>query len=316
MYRCRNPRIVAGAVQLDAALLEAADPQHRAQQLDARSRSADRRLVGHDGRSSVDRSPSGRPSSRAFSRRRMILPLRVLGRSSAKLDLARGHGGAQPLAGEPHELPPQLVGRLRARVQRHEGLDDLAGDLVGHADHARLDHRRVLDQHALDLEGPDEVAGGLDDVVAATDEPEVAVGVTPGEVAADVPPADEALARSARRRRGTRGTSTATRPAARARPPCRACPATSSAAVGALHDRGLDAGHRAAPSSRGGRRLAAKLAIMIAAGLGLPPVVVDGQAEGVPAPHHALGVQRLTDAGHEAQARTGRTRRAARRPPA
>ena len=40
-----------------------------------------------------------------------------------------------------------------------------------------------------------------------------------------------------------------------------------------------------------------------AAGLGLPPVVVDRQAEHLLAPPHGLGVERLADAGDEAQLR-------------
>jgi hypothetical protein len=51
---------------------------------------------------------------------------------------------------------------------------------------------RVLDQGALDLERADQVAGGLDDVVGASDEPEVAVGVASGEVAGEVPAVVEA----------------------------------------------------------------------------------------------------------------------------
>ena len=49
---------------------------------------------------------------------------------------------------------------------------------------------------------------------------------------------------------------------------------------------------------------------MIAAGLGLPPVVVDRQAEAPLAPDDRLGVERLADAGDEAQAPRGRSRAA------
>ena len=54
--------------------------------------------------------------------------------------------------------------------------------------------RRVLHQRALDLERADQVPGRLDDVVAAADEPEPAVGVAPGQVAGEVPAAGEGLA--------------------------------------------------------------------------------------------------------------------------
>ena len=123
----------------------------------------------------------------------MILPLRVFGRSARKLDLLRRHRGAEPLPAEADELEPQLVARLVARVQDHERLDDGTDDRVGFADHTGLGDRGMLHERALDLERADEMPGRLDDVVAAADEPEVAVGVAAGEVAAQVPAAAEAL---------------------------------------------------------------------------------------------------------------------------
>jgi hypothetical protein len=76
-------------VQLDAGLLETPDAQHLPQERDPfrldRDRSVGgrrcppaRRSAGHAGRSTVDRSPCGNPSSRAFNRRRITLPLRVM----------------------------------------------------------------------------------------------------------------------------------------------------------------------------------------------------------------------------------------------
>ena len=87
--------------------------------------------------SSVETSPSGRPSSRAFSRRRMILPLRVVGTVVDELDLLRGDDGAEPHARVGEQLLLELARGLVARLQRHERLHDLAGDRVGLADHAR-----------------------------------------------------------------------------------------------------------------------------------------------------------------------------------
>ena len=75
-------------IKLGAFLLEAPDAHHRAQQCQqvlAVQMRLWRMGVAHDGASSrVERSPSGRPSSRARSRRRMILPLRVRGKSGRK----------------------------------------------------------------------------------------------------------------------------------------------------------------------------------------------------------------------------------------
>jgi hypothetical protein len=41
----------------------------------------------------------------------------------------------------------------------------------------------MLHQHAFDLERTDQVPGGLDHVVGAADEPEVAVGIAHREIA-------------------------------------------------------------------------------------------------------------------------------------
>ena len=128
----------------------------------------------------------------------MILPLFVFGQVLVERDHARRDGGAEPAAGEAEQLEAEVLARPVAGAQRHERLDDLAGDRIGHADHAGLDHRRVLHQHALDLERSDEVAGGLDHVVGAADEPQPAVGVAAGDVTGEVPATGEALRRSAR----------------------------------------------------------------------------------------------------------------------
>ena len=80
------------------------------------------------------------------------------------------------------------------RLERDKRLDGVAGHLVGLADHRSLGHRGMLHQGALDLERTDEMAGRLDHVVGAADEPEVAVAVAPRQIAGQVPVADEALA--------------------------------------------------------------------------------------------------------------------------
>ena len=163
----------------------------------------------HDAASRVDRSPSGRPSSRAFSRRRMILPLLRLREVLVEGDGARSNGGAEPAASEPEELEAEVLARPVAGAQRHERLDDFSGDRIGHPDDAGLDHRRVLHHHALDLERTDEVAGGLDHVVGAADEPQPPVGVAAGDVSGEVPATGEARGVALARRAGSRGTSTA-----------------------------------------------------------------------------------------------------------
>ena len=74
-----------------------------------------------------------------------------------------------------------------------ERRDRLPLDLVRLADHRRLGDLRVVDQRALDLHRADAVAGDVEHVVDAAEQPEVAVGVAlgavAGEVGAVVPPA-------------------------------------------------------------------------------------------------------------------------------
>src|SRR5207249_2543407 len=82
-----------------------------------------------------------------------------------------------------HQLVP---GRVPG-TQGDERLHDLAPDWVGARHHGRLEDSGVLEERALDLEGPDTIARGDDDVVRAADEPEIAVLVALGAVARQVP---------------------------------------------------------------------------------------------------------------------------------
>ena len=120
-------------------------------------------------------SPSARPSAMSRSSRRMILPERVFGRSSAQmirfgranLPIRSATVGADAL--------DQLVAGLGVAAQGDEGADRLAGVLVGLADHRRLGDLLVGDDRRLDLGGREPVAGDVDDVVDPADHPEVAV---------------------------------------------------------------------------------------------------------------------------------------------
>ena len=60
-------------------------------------------------------------------------------------------------------------------VADHVGDDALPEVVVGHADDRDLGHARVVEQHRLDLAGPDPVAAALDQVVlGAADDPVLA----------------------------------------------------------------------------------------------------------------------------------------------
>ncbi len=145
-----------GAVQLHAAFLEPADAQHRLEQgkavrgLTVRPGGGSR-CVGGAGSahadcsvlareeasgeesafSRVEVSPSGRPSSRARSRRRMTLPMAGVRQVLVEGDLARRHGRAQSASGEGQQFLPGCGGRVEARPQRDERLDDVPGDRIG-----------------------------------------------------------------------------------------------------------------------------------------------------------------------------------------
>jgi hypothetical protein len=88
-----KPPDLAQGVELGGLLLEAADQEHLAQEPVGVVRHV--RLPPPS--SSVEVSPSGNPSSRAFRSRRMIFPLRVLGasRETRSLGLRRRPGGAR-----------------------------------------------------------------------------------------------------------------------------------------------------------------------------------------------------------------------------
>ena len=77
----------------------------------------------------------------------------------------------------------QLLRALGALDEHDAGLDDLPAHLVRRSGHAALKHIRQLHDDVFDLERPDAVAGGLDDVVRAANIPVETVLIAPREVA-------------------------------------------------------------------------------------------------------------------------------------
>ena len=123
IYRCRKPRILVAWYSSARFLLEAPDQQHLAQQVEqmlavamASSLVFGCSFCFHPVVSSVEVSPSGSPSSRDLSSRRMILPLRVLGRLFDEFDLLRSHRRAQFLASKAKQLHAQLLAGVVARL--------------------------------------------------------------------------------------------------------------------------------------------------------------------------------------------------------
>ena len=77
----------------------------------------------------------------------------------------------------------QLLAGAVPGGQDNGGLDHLAPDGVGGRRNGAFHYRRMLQEGAFHLKGPDAVAGALDDVVVAADEPVIPVGIPPGHVA-------------------------------------------------------------------------------------------------------------------------------------
>src|SRR5208337_5275432 len=78
-------------------------------------------------------------------------------------------------------------GWLITRLYGHVRFDNFHVDGVGFSDGGRLGDGRASQQSRFDFEGADEVAAGVDDVVIAPHEPEIAVRVDGGAVATQVP---------------------------------------------------------------------------------------------------------------------------------
>ena len=151
-----------------------------------RRRSPGRARATTSGSRSVVTSPSARPSAMSRSSRRMILPERVFGRSSAQM-IRFGRANLPIRSATVSRIPsssssvPSVVA-----LERHERADRLTGLLVGLADHRRLGDRLVGDDRRLDLGRREPVARDVDDVVDPPDHPEVAVLVPARRVADEV----------------------------------------------------------------------------------------------------------------------------------
>src|SRR5688572_16683981 len=143
---------------------------------------------------------------------------------------------------------------------------------------------------------------GLDHIVGATDEPEVAVAVPPRQVSREIPAVHEggAIARVVSEVTAEHGGPA--RPNRELSDYLRGVDHFDAAVGATAHDLSVYARKRQA--HRPGTHLARGIVRHHdGARFRLPPGVVKGQAEGPHAPNDGFGVERLTHARHEAQLR-------------
>jgi len=128
-------------------------------------------------------------------------------------DVERAEAPAVPPAPKPIEQVADRGARMRQAIgaamsrskrgsvalfQGDEGFHHLERHRIGLSDHSGFGHGLVLEQNAFHLEGTDQVAGGLDHVVGASDEPKVAVAILPCQVTGQIETPREAFCISLR----------------------------------------------------------------------------------------------------------------------
>src|SRR4051794_16600023 len=213
---------------------------------------------------------------------------------------------ADPLGDVLADLVDEIVGALEIPLERHERRDGLAGVLVALADARGLGDLRMRDDRALDLRRRHAVAGDVDDVVDAPDDPEVVVLVLARGVADEVRLLAELL-----EVRLDVAVVVAEQRAQHAGPRLLEDQQALLVALGLLtaglvEDPGLDARQRRAGGARLHLLSARQRRDHDLAGLGLPPRVHDWRvaaADDLPVPQPRLRVDRLADRAEEADAR-------------
>ncbi|MNF57605.1 hypothetical protein D3C84_391390 [compost metagenome] len=193
------------------------------------------------------------------------------------------------------ELLGQCGVGAELRLQHDEGLDQFGAFRIGLADHRRLDHRGVLDQRALHVEGTDPIAAGGDHVIGTADEADAAVVVELDGIAAQVVIANEGLGGHAQ---------VAGKPEQRRAPPIHRQHAGLAgwqlAALFVQHHHAV-AGHGIAGGAKAYRMLQPMVIAQHHAQLGLAVVIVDGAAQALGKPADHLRGQRLAGTAHRAQ---------------
>ena len=250
----------------------------------------------------------------------MILPERVFGRSAAKM-MSSGRAIAPIFL---HDVLLQL-GRSSSRLPCAPSLSvtnaATAWPLIScvPADHRRFGDLRVIDERALDFHRADAVAGDVEHVVDAAEQPEVAVVVALGAVAGEVDvgrPLAPVLLHVALRVAVDAAQHRRPRPRQREQPAADAFDrfARSASVISASMP-----GNGCVAEPGFVRRDAGQRRDHDRAGLGLPPRVDDRAAlaaDVLVIPHPRFGIDRLADRSEQAQATRDRAAAATRCPSA
>ena len=247
-------------------------------------------------------SPRILPSPMSRSRRRMILPLRVLGRSALKT--IRAGRAMAPIFRTTCSFRSASIssGKRLSGLEGYERHEHLSLELVGDAHDGGLGHGRMRDQRALDLHGADAVARHVQHVVNAPEKRQVAVvralGAVGGEIRARVPFRPIRLTVALR---VSPDSAQHRRPGMRDRQEPAAGP---DRLLRRRIDRRADPRHRDARAARLHVVNSRKRADHDHARLGLPPGVHDrasAPADVLIVPHPGFRINRLADAAQEPQ---------------
>ena len=115
----------------------------------------------------------------------MIFPLRVLGSASAKRISSGLAIGSDELLTCLRRCSPSSA-RCETNAAASRTRRRLALEVIGPADDGSFGDGRMADQGALDFGGADAVAGDVEHVVDAADDPEIAVLVAARAVAGEI----------------------------------------------------------------------------------------------------------------------------------
>ena len=196
-YRCRKPRILASPYS--SAHLSSIQRTRTMSDKSPRASSASIMLTTPlvrkhpmtlDGR----RVPFGQPELARFQQAPHDLSTAGMWQRLDELDLLRGDGSSQLLAGMTQQRQPHLVIAGEAVLQHDERLYHLAHHRVRLADDRGLGNCWMIGQRILDFERADQMPGGLDDIVSPAHEPEIAVSILFHQITGQVEPVGEALA--------------------------------------------------------------------------------------------------------------------------